>query len=124
MRRTRTLRSFRRGVRRGASFAGRTSASAIGAVATAHPKRYRTRWKADAPLGSLPGDGPDRRRRPHAAVGAPRVAVAGPVHRALHDVAAASAHVAVRPAREGIQRGADLAYVHRGRTAGDRARSP
>ena len=56
----------------------------------------------DATSSANRGDAAHRRRRAHACLDAPRLAVAGPVHRALHEVEAAPARVAVPEARRGV----------------------
>ena len=63
------------------------------------PRRTGKRWRlrCGAPRGS-PARPDDRRGRLLTCLGAGRLAVAGPVHRALHEVRAAQARVAARPA--------------------------
>src|SRR3954463_2812664 len=79
-------------------------------AAGAHPLSRPKRWKADAPLAPTARHVARRRGRAHARLGRGRLAVAGPLHGGLHEMAGAPADVAVRATRPDLH-GPDLTRI-------------
>ena len=103
----RPLRAVSRSLRAPADRAGTQGGTEDGPRNTQPPQaigcaRPQSVGGLDAASSANRGDAAHRRRRAHTCLDAPRLAMAGPVHGALHEVEAAPARVAVPEARRGV----------------------